>query len=114
MDTDGDLRRLFYLCSSVSICGETSFRISTSRIRQLPVLDPMRLLRIDPQPRRSIRFIRRVVSLEPGGGAVSFEGQNMRRDALEEPAVVADDDGAASAIFQPFFQSSDRVDIQIV
>ena len=35
------------------------------------------------------------VAFEPFDMAVAFEGQDVRGDAIEEPAIVADDDGAA-------------------
>ena len=46
--------------------------------------------------------------------AVAFEGQDMRRDPVEEPAVVADDDGAAGEIVERLFQRAKRVDVEIV
>ena len=38
----------------------------------------------------------------------------MCADAVEEPAVVADDDGAAGEGFKTFFQGAERVDVDVV
>jgi hypothetical protein len=46
--------------------------------------------------------------------AVALEGQRVRRDAVEEPAIVADDHGAAGEIGQRVFQRAQRVDVEIV
>jgi hypothetical protein len=35
----------------------------------------------------------------------------VRRDAVEEPAIVADDDRAAGEVFQRFFERADRIHI---
>ena len=46
--------------------------------------------------------------------AVPFEGQDVRGDAVEEPAIVADDDHAAGEVQDRFFQGPQRVDVEIV
>ncbi len=46
--------------------------------------------------------------------AVALEGEDMRRDAVEEPAVVADDDGAARVILERFLERPQRVDVDFV
>ena len=38
----------------------------------------------------------------------------MGRDAVEEPAIVADDHRAAREILEPFFERPERIDIEIV
>ena len=43
-----------------------------------------------------------------------LERQNVRRDAVQKPAVVADDHYAAGKIQDRFFQRPQRVDIQVV
>ena len=55
-----------------------------------------------------------VVALEPDGLAVALEGQHVRGDAIEEPAIVADDDDAAGVVQQRIFQRTERVDVEVV
>ena len=62
----------------------------------------------------AVGLIGLVIALEPFDMAVAFEGQDMRRDPVEEPAVVADDDGAAGEIVERLFQRAKRVDVEIV
>ena len=40
------------------------------------------------------------VALEPLDVGVALEGQDMRAEAVEEEAVVGDDDGAAGEVLQ--------------
>src|SRR6202012_336251 len=54
------------------------------------------------------------IALEPLDVAIAFEGENMRGDAVEEPAIVADDDGAAGEILKSLFQRAQRIDVEIV
>ena len=56
----------------------------------------MGLIGLGAKPAVSVRFVVLVVPLEPHHLAVPFEGQHVRRDAIEEPPIVADDDGAAA------------------
>src|SRR5690606_19962001 len=43
----------------------------------------------------TIRLVLRVVALEPHHLTVALEGEDVRGDTVQEPAVVRDDDGAA-------------------
>ena len=54
------------------------------------------------------------VALEPFDMAVAFEREDVGRDAVEEPAIVADDDGAAGEILQRLFERAQRIDVEIV
>ena len=45
-----------------------------------------------------------VVALEPGHLAVALEGEDVGRHAIEEPAVMADDHGAAAEVRQALLQ----------
>jgi len=82
--------------------------------RKLLVLQPMRNNGIRPQPPHLVGLVVLEVALEPFDVAFVFERQDMRGDAVEEPAVVADDDGAAGKILQRLFQRAQRVDVEIV
>jgi hypothetical protein len=46
--------------------------------------------------------------------AVALEGEDMGRDAVEEPAIMADDHGAAGEVLQRLFQRTQRVDVEVV
>jgi hypothetical protein len=46
--------------------------------------------------------------------AVAFEGKDVSRDTIEEPAIVADDNGAAGEILERLFQRTQRIDVEIV
>ena len=85
-----------------------------SRIRQLAILNPMRLIRVNSQPRFSVGFIRRVISFEP---ATLLSPSNARmcvamRSRNQRSWLMID--GAAGEVFQGLFQRADRVHIQIV
>ena len=45
------------------------------------------------------------------GDGVAFEDDEVGADAVEEPAVVADDEGDASKFAQGFFEGAECVDI---
>src|SRR5207237_6254671 len=61
-----------------------------------------------------IRFVVLIVPLEPDDAAVALEGQDVRGDAIEEPAIVADDDGAAGVVEQRLLERAQRVDVEVV
>src|SRR5947209_2065608 len=82
--------------------------------RQLTVLDAVRLRGVVAESRAFVLFVVREVALEPDDAAVALEGEYVRCDAVEKPAVVADDDGAASEVFQSFFESAHRVHVEVV
>src|SRR5215469_5174488 len=46
--------------------------------------------------------------------AFAFEGENMSGDAIEKPAIVADDHGAAGKVLQRLLERAQRVDVEIV
>ena len=74
----------------------------------------MRLIRLQAQSLALVRLVVREVAVEPRHLTVALEGEDVRRDAIEEPAIVADDDGAAREFFQRFFHRPQRVDVQVV
>src|SRR6185437_14869843 len=82
--------------------------------RQLLVLDPVRNDGVLAEPAHLIPFIVLEIALEPFDMAVAFEGQDVGGDAVEEPAVMADDDGAAGKILQRLFQRAQRIDVEVV
>ena len=52
----------------------------------------MRRIRIRPEALLAIHFVVLVVALEPLDVTVGFERQDVRRDAIEEPAIMRDHD----------------------
>uniref|UniRef100_A0A0N4ZXP3 LigA n=1 Tax=Parastrongyloides trichosuri TaxID=131310 RepID=A0A0N4ZXP3_PARTI len=54
------------------------------------------------------------VALEPFHMAVAFEGQDVGGQTVQEPAVVADDHGAAGELFQSLFEVLQGFDVQVV
>ena len=48
----------------------------------------MRLFGLFAQPSFAIRLVIGVVPFEPGHLAVTFKGENMGGDTVEEPAIV--------------------------
>ena len=45
---------------------------------------------------------------------VALEREDVRRDAVEEPAVVRDHDGAAGEVEQRLLERAQRVDVEVV
>ena len=82
--------------------------------RELLVLDPMRDRGINAQAALLVFFVIREIALEPLDMAIALEGQDVRRDAIEEPAIVADDDGAAGIILERLFERAQRVHVEVV
>src|ERR1700704_2551875 len=82
--------------------------------RELLVFDPVRDGGIDAQTALLVLFVVLVVALEPFHVALVLECQEVGGDAVEEPAIVADDDGAAGEILQRILERPQRVDIEIV
>src|SRR5689334_18002009 len=71
--------------------------------RKLLILQPVRNDRVRAQPAHLVGFVILEVALEPLDMAVALEGEDVRRDAIEKPAVVADDHGASGEILQRLF-----------
>ena len=61
-----------------------------------------------------IRLVLRVVALEIEDTPLALEGQDMGADTVEEPTVVADDDGTAGKGLKTFLKSTEGVDVDIV
>src|SRR5579883_2783957 len=68
--------------------------------REFLVLDPMWDGGIRAEPAHLVGLIVLEVALEPLDVAVALEGEHVGRDAIEKPAIVADDDGAAGEVLE--------------
>ena len=66
------------------------------------------------QPLTMFALVGFEVAFAPVNVTVALERQDMCGQSIEEPAVVAHDDGAAGKVFDRFFQSAKRVDVKIV
>src|SRR5689334_17289744 len=74
----------------------------------------VRLVCLDPQPLLALGLVGLVVALAPDRLAVALERQDVRGDAVQEPAVVADDHRAAAETQERLFQRPQRIDVQVV
>src|ERR1700724_3947683 len=66
------------------------------------------------QPPPAIGLVILIVPLEPYRRAVALEREDVGRDAIEKPSIVADHDGAAGEVEQRVLQRPERVDVEIV
>ena len=55
-----------------------------------------------------------VVSVEPLDVGVPLEGQDVCGDSVQEPAVMADDDGGTREVEKGVLQTTQRIDIEII
>ena len=78
------------------------------------MLDPLRLQRIRPQPLFLVLFVVLKVALEPFHVGLAFEGEDVGADAVEEEAVVADDDGATGEVDEGVFERAECFDVEVV
>src|SRR5262245_60635509 len=78
------------------------------------VFDALRQDRVLAEAALLVLLVILEIALEPLDVAVALEGQNVGGNAIEEEAVVADDDGAAGEILERRFERGQRLDIEIV
>src|SRR5690606_19444118 len=81
---------------------------------QLLEPDAVRTLGIGTQTPLLVGLVFLVVALEELHVRVAFESQDVRGDAVQEPAVMRDDHGAAGELQQRIFQRTQRLDVQVV
>ncbi len=74
----------------------------------------MRLIGFSAEAPAAIDLVIRVVTLEPHYLALALEGEDVRRHAVEKPAVVCDDDRTAGVVEQRLFKGAQGVDIEVV
>ena len=78
------------------------------------VPDPMGRGCVVSQPALQVGLVIGVIAFEPLDVSVAFECENVGGDAVEEPPIVADDDGAACELGEGFLERSEGVDVEIV
>src|SRR5262245_40587668 len=62
----------------------------------------------------AIFLVRLVVPLVPDRLAIPLEGEDVRRDAVEEPPVVTDHDRTAAEAHQGLFQGPQGIHVEVV
>ena len=82
--------------------------------REALVPDAVRLVGGGAQLLVAERLVVADVALEPADLAVALEGEDVGRDPVQEPAVVADDDDAARERLEAGLQRAQRVDVEVV
>src|SRR5205085_8795452 len=87
---------------------------SRASARQLAIPNSVGLIGIRTEPLLLVFLVFAEVSVEPEDLRIAFEREDVRRDAIEEPAVVRDDDRAAGEVLERLFERAHRVHIEIV
>ena len=62
----------------------------------------------------AVCFVLRIISVKVDDFAISFKGEDMRGNAVEEPAVVRDDHGASAKIFKCVFHGAHCVHVEVI
>src|SRR4030088_2631922 len=83
------------------------------RARQRPIPDAMWLPVVAVLLAHEL-LVRVVVAFEPPHAAVAFEDEQVRRDAVEEPAVVTDDDDASGEVEDRLLERAQGIYVEIV
>src|SRR5262245_2428143 len=97
--------------------GATESRIppkDSSAPSQGLVADAVGAVGINPEPLPALGLIRLIVAVAPDDAAIALEREDVRGDPVEEPAVVADDHGAAAEVEQGVLQGPEHIDVEIV
>ena len=74
----------------------------------------MRRVSADAEALAAVFFVLCIVAVKEADFGIVLEGKNMCRNAVKEPAVMADYQRAADEVFKPFLKCADRVDVQVV
>ena len=61
-----------------------------------------------------IGFVVLKIALEPDHLAIALEGEHVGGDAIEEPAIMADDHGAAGEIEERVFKGAKRIHVKVI
>ena len=86
--------------------------LNSDLFHQFLVLEPLGL--VGAEALAAVLLVFRVGPLEEIYLGVALEGQDVGRDAVQEPAVVRDDHGAAGEVLDTFLQGADGVDVHVV
>src|SRR5262249_51080429 len=69
---------------------------------------------LDSEPLDLVLLVRLEVALKPEPAGTALPGQDVRRDPVKEPPVVAGDHGAAGELQQRVLQRRESLDVQVV
>jgi hypothetical protein len=78
------------------------------------VLDAVWGVRIRSQTLAPVYFVLLVISLEIYNLTLSFEGEDVGRDAIEEPSIVAYDHRTSTEVQHRFLEGSQGVHVEVV
>src|SRR5215207_3498357 len=81
---------------------------------ELAVRGAVRAGGLDAEPLDLVLLVVLEVALEPEPLRLALVGEDVRRHPVEEPAVVADHDGAARELQQRALQAGERLDVEVV
>ena len=92
------------------------WRLGGSSPHQRLVFQPVWTFGVVTEPLAALDFVHFVVALEPDDVGVSLEGEDVGRDPVEEPAIVADHHRATcrSSRATPSSSDAQSVDIEVV
>src|SRR5207245_915547 len=82
--------------------------------RELSIANPVRTIRFLAEPLPPVGLVLAVIAFEPHDLAVPFKRQDMGRDAVQEPAVVAARHTATAEPLEPFLQGPQGIHVQVV
>src|SRR5450759_4885941 len=74
----------------------------------------MRPISVRSLPLLEVLGVVAITTLEPHRLRIPLERQYVRRDAIQEPAIVRDDNRAPRETNQRLLERTERVDIQII
>src|SRR5438046_4885247 len=86
----------------------------TRLLRQRLVADAVRRVGVLAEALPAVLEVVGIVALEPHGLRIAFEGQDVGRHAVEEPAVVRDHHRAARKAEQRALERAQRLDVEVV
>ena len=74
----------------------------------------MRLIGFSAEPAMSVLFVARPVAIVEMHLCIALKGNDVGGKTIEEPTIVADDDGGSDEVLQRLFESAHDVHIEIV
>ena len=81
---------------------------------QLLILKPLWLVGGNAETFAALLFVGLVIPFAPMDVGVSFKGENMGSDSVEEPAIMADHHDTADEVQDRLFQRTQGINIKIV
>src|SRR6267378_6801836 len=83
-------------------------------MHEFPVSNTVRPVRVRSLPLLEVLGVLAITPLKPHRLRIPLEREYVRRDAVQKPAIVRDDNGASREIDQRLFERAQRVDVEIV